>query len=224
MSLSHTSHLLIIGAVFEKGNLTLAVPKRIMSDFAMEYLTWSSKDIISWKNYIHTEVIHTRRNQTTMIVCVCLELIVFTTFSQLDYGVYQFSEAQLVPLPPPAPDIKPEQTQNQNTSQDNVPPVIQFVTTELADGKNVLKVNVTDSSEIRLREVSFVDDGKIRTETLVYEGNNIYKALVDVNPPSAVIVINVDDVYGNEASLAKSVPVKESQSIISRILDMLIKR
>jgi hypothetical protein len=111
-----------------------------------------------------------------------------------------------------------------NTSQDNVPPVIQFVTTELADGKNVLKVNVTDSSEIRLREVSFVDDGEIRTETLVYEGNNIYKALVDVNPPSAVVVISVDDVAGNEASLAKSIPVKESQSIISRILDMLIKR
>jgi hypothetical protein len=184
-----------------------------------------SKDIISWRNYIHTEVIHATRNQTTMmIVCVCLELIVFTTFSQLDYGVYQFSEAQLVPLPPPAPDIIPEQTQNQNTSQDNVPPVIQFVTTELADGKNVLKVNVTDSSEIRLREVSFVDDGEIRTETLVYEGNNIYKALVDVNPPSAVVVISVDDVAGNEASLAKSIPVKESQSIISRILDMLIKR
>lgn len=195
-----------------------------MSDFGIEVLPWFSKDIISWKNNIHTEVIRSRRNQTTLIVCLCLELIVFTIFSQLDYGVYQFSEAQLIPLPPPAPDINPEQTQNQNTSQDNVPPVIQFVTTELADGKNVLKVNVTDASDIIMREVSFVDDGKIRTETLVYEGNNIYKALVDVNPPSAVIVINVNDVYGNEASLAQSVPVKESPSIISRILDMLIKR
>ena len=169
-------------------------------------------------------MIHIRRNEINLIVCLCLELIVFTIFSQLDYGVYQFSEAQLIPLPPPAPDINPEQTQNQNTSQDIVPPVIQFVTTELADGKNVLKVNVTDASDIIMREVSFVDDGKIRTETLVYEGNNIYKALVDVNPPSAVIVINVNDVYGNEASLAQSVPVKESPSIISRILDMLIKR
>ena len=195
-----------------------------MSDFGIEVLPWFSKDIISWKNNIHTEMIRSRRNQTTLIVCLCLELIVFTIFSQLDYGVYQFSEAQLIPLPPPAPDINPEQTQNQNTSQDNVPPVIQFVTTELADGKNVLKVNVTDASDIIMREVSFVDDGKIRTETLVYEGNNIYKALVDVNPPSAVIVINVNDVYGNEASLAQSVPVKESPSIISRILDMLIKR
>ena len=195
-----------------------------MSDFGIEVLPWFSKDIISWKNNIHTEVIRSRRNQTTLIVCLCLELIVFTIFSQLDYGVYQFSEAQLIPLPPPAPDINPEQTQNLNTSQDNVPPVSQFVTTELADGKNVLKVNVTDASDIIMREVSFVDDGKIRTETLVYEGNNIYKALVDVNPPSAVIVINVNDVYGNEASLAQSVPVKESPSIISRILDMLIKR
>ena len=196
----------------------------ITRDFGIESLPWFSKDIISWKNHIHTEVIRSRRNQTTLIVCLCLELIVFTIFSQLDYGVYQFSEAQLIPLPPPAPDINPEQTQNLNTSQDNVPPVIQFVTTELADGKNVLKVNVTDASDIIMREVSFVDDGKIRTETLVYEGNDIYKALVDVNPPSAVIVINVNDVYGNEASLAQSVPVKESPSIISRILDMLIKR
>ena len=207
-----------------KGNLALSVAERIMSDFGKESLPWFSKDIISWKNNVHTEVISTRMNETTLIVCLCLELTVFTTFPQLDYGLFQFSEAQLIPLPPPAPDIKPGQTQNQNTSQDNVPPVIQFVTTELADGKNVLKVNVTDASDIRLREVSFVDDGEIRTETLVYEGNNIYKALVDVNSPSAVIVINVDDVYGNEASLAQSIPVKESPSIISRILDMLIKR
>jgi hypothetical protein len=169
-------------------------------------------------------VIHARRNQTTLVVCVCLGILVFATIPQHNYGTYQFSEAQLIPLPPPAPDIEPERSQNQNTSQENVPPVIQFVTTELANGKNVLKVNVTDASDIRLREVSFVDDGEIRTETLVYEGNNIYKALVDVNPPSAVIVINVDDIYGNEASLARSIPVKESPSIISRILDMLTKR
>jgi hypothetical protein len=190
----------------------------------MAFLLYFSKDKIYWKSSRFTGVIITIKNQTTLIVCICLILIVIASSVQLSYNLVQFSEAQLIPIPPPAPDTRAGQTQNQASSQDNTPPVIQFVTTELTKGKNVLKVNVTDSSDIRLREVSFVDEGQIKTETLVYEGNGIYKALVDVNPPSAVIVVNVDDRYGNKASFAQSIPVKESQNIVSRILDMIAKR
>jgi hypothetical protein len=169
-------------------------------------------------------VIITIKNQTTLIACLCVKLIVIASAVLLSYNLVQFSEAQLIPIPPPAPDTRAGQSQNEASSQDNTPPVIQFLTTELAKGKNVLKVNITDTSDIKLREVSFVDEGQIKTETLVYEGNGIYKALIDVNPPSAVIVINVDDRYGNKASLAESIPVTESQNIVSRILDMLAKK
>jgi hypothetical protein len=170
------------------------------------------------------EVVYTRKRRTSLIVSLSLKFVVASALALLSYGIVDFSDAQMIPLPPPAPDMPTNSIDNQNASNDNLPPQIQFQTTELTEGKNVFKVNVTDASEIRLREVSFVSEGEIKTETLVFEGNNIYKALINVKPPSAVIVVNVDDIYGNVASLAKSLPVNKPPDIISRILDMLLNR
>lgn len=132
--------------------------------------------------------------------------------------------AQLVPVPPPSPGSETEQVRPPGAGSDKNPPVIQFLTTELTKGKNVFKLNITDESEIGLREIGYVHDGKINTHTLVYDGNNIYKGLVNVNPPSAVIVVNIDDVYGNKASYAKSIPVKEPPDIISQLFGLLTRK
>ena len=163
-------------------------------------------------------------NTKSLIFCFSLKLTV--TVLLLGYYVVQFSDAQIIPMPPPLPntDTKTDGIQNQAGTNDNIAPVVQFLTTELTRGKNVFKVNITDDSDIGLREIGYVHGGQITTQTLVYEGNDVYKGLVNVDPPSAVIVVNVDDVYGNKASFAKSLPVKEPSDIFSRLFDMLIKK
>jgi hypothetical protein len=128
-----------------------------------------------------------------------------------------------MPVPPPAPDST-EQVQDKGTSNDTMPPMVNFLTSELYAGKNVLKVNVTDDSGLRLREVRFVNEGKIESQDLVYDGNNVYKGLINVSPPSAVIVVNVNDVYGNKASYSKSFPVKQFPDIFTEIFNRLINR
>jgi hypothetical protein len=84
-------------------------------------------------------------------------------------------------------------------------------------------VNITDESELRLREIRFVDDGKIKSVDLVRDRGTIYKGLISVNRPSAVIVVNIDDVYGNKATLVKSLPVIAADNILSQILERLTK-
>jgi hypothetical protein len=153
-------------------------------------------------------------------------IISMLTISMLSLtSVYSFhpSESQLMPVPPPAPDST-EQVQDKGTSNDTMPPLVNFLTTELYAGKNVLKVNVTDDSGLRLREVRFVHEGKIESQDLVYDGNNVYKGLINVSPPSAVIVVNVNDVYGNKASYSKSFPVKQFPDIFTEMFNRLINR
>src|SRR5918999_242280 len=95
---------------------------------------------------------------------------------------YHPSESQLMPVPPPAPDST-EQVQDKGTSNDTMPPMVNFLTSEL------------------------------------YAGNNVYKGLINVSPPSAVIVVNVNDVYGNKASYSKSFPVKQFPDIFTEIFN-----
>ena len=148
-------------------------------------------------------------------------VLIITMLALSSYYSIQFTQGQLIPVPPPAPDST-DQLQNNDASNDIIAPVIHFLTTELYPGKNVFKVNITDDSSIRLREIRYVHEGKIDSRDLVYDGNNVYKGLINVNPPSAVIVVNVDDVYGNKASLSKSLPVKQFPDIFSEIFNRLM--
>jgi hypothetical protein len=155
------------------------------------------------------------------MVCLSSVLLSFSVNCFIQEAI-----AQIVPLPPPAPDaVTPAPTDNLRAEgpKDTASPHIEFLTTELKEGKNVFKVNITDESELRLREIRFVDDGKIKTVDLVRDRGTIYKGLISVNRPSAVIVVNIDDVYGNKATLVKSLPVIAADNILSQILERLTK-
>jgi hypothetical protein len=138
----------------------------------------------------------------------------------------QQANAQLIPLPPPSPSpktsaspLQPSQAKNDNISS---PPLIELLTTSLIEGKNVLKVKITDKSGIRYAEIKYVQNGNVVTQELVRDPNNVYKALVDVRSPSSLIVINAFNVNRQETSVVKQLKVSSFlNSILGQMSDLL---
>ncbi len=154
--------------------------------------------------------------------------IIFFYFSISIFGLSSFISnnmlaiAQLFPLPPPMPDTKSGQT-TQEGKNDHRPQIIEILTKYLYQGKNVFKVKITDESSFRLREVKYVQNGLIKTAGLVRDQNDVYKALIVAQPPSAVVVVNVDDMYGNRATSAKSFNVLAAPDIFSQLWNLFKK-
>jgi hypothetical protein len=122
----------------------------------------------------------------------------------------QQANAQLIPIPPPSLEAKTthstlEPIQAKNDS--NGSPIIEFLTTSLIEGKNVLKVKIADKSDLRYAEIKYVQNGNVVTQGLVRDPNNVYKALIDSRSPSAVIIINAVDINGQRASAVKELNV-----------------
>jgi hypothetical protein len=150
------------------------------------------------------------------VLLITLSCCIICTVLTFELLLSPQASSQIISVPPPAPEIKKENNK-EGTELDANPPQIEILTTELKQGKNVLKVKVTDASAIQLREVRYVHDGSITSTELVRGQNNIYKALVIVDPPSAVIVINVGDIYKNKVSLAKLFSVTASSDLFSQL-------
>ena len=131
--------------------------------------------------------------------------------------------AQFIPIPPPAPDIKTFDKSTKVKNDDHEPPIIEVITTELKQGKNVFKVKITDNSSIELKEIRYVQQGYIKTTGLFRDQNNIYKALIDIQPPSRIIVINAGDMLGNEATMIKEFEIIPSKNIFTQIINILSK-
>jgi hypothetical protein len=154
--------------------------------------------------------------------------IVFFYFSISILGLFSFicnnmpAIGQLFPLPPPMPDTKSAQT-TQGGMNDHRPPIIEILTEYLYQGKNVFKVKITDESTLRLREVKYVQNGLIKTAGLARDQNDVYKALIVAQPPSAVVVVNADDIYGNRSTSAKSFNVLAAPDIFSQLWNFFKK-
>ncbi len=106
---------------------------------------------------------------------------------------------------------------------DRSPPEIEFITTELRQGKNVLIVRITDESYLKSREVKYVDEGRIKFADLARNHDDFYNALINVEPPSGVIVIDVSDVAGNRATITKELPVTltlQPNDFLDRLADV----
>ena len=132
----------------------------------------------------------------------------------------RYASAQSIPmLPPPFPESSPEQ--ERVAPNDRAPPVIEILTTELYEGKNVFKVRITDESSLRTREVKYVHDGQIRIDGLFRDQNNVYKALIDIHPPSRVIMVTAGDANGNIVSEYKEYEIGKPKDIFSQIIDRL---
>lgn len=131
-----------------------------------------------------------------------------------------YASAQSIPiLPPPRPESTLED--QRVVPNDRTPPEIEILTTELHEGKNVFKVRITDDSSLTTREVKYVHNGQLRVDGLFKDQNNIYKALIDIQPPSRIVMVTAGDANGNIVSDYKEYDIAKSQDIVTQIMDRL---
>jgi hypothetical protein len=131
-----------------------------------------------------------------------------------------YASAQSIPmLPPPFPESSPDQ--ERVAPNDRTPPVIEILTTELYEGKNVFKVRITDDSSLRTREVKYVHEGQLKVDGLFRDQNNEYKALIDIHPPSRIVTVTAGDANGNIVSAYKEYEINKPRDIFSQIMDRL---
>jgi hypothetical protein len=130
------------------------------------------------------------------------------------------ASAQSIPLPPPFPGSNVGE-EERKAPDDRDPPAIEILTTGLREGKNVFEVKITDESSLHIREVKYVYDGQLRTDGLFRDQNNVYKALIDMHPPSRIVVVTAGDANGNIDSVHKEYEVSASQDLFSQIIDVL---
>lgn len=115
--------------------------------------------------------------------------------------------------PPPSGSIGNDDSDRdlRITADDKSPPIVEVLTTELKPGKNILVVKITDASDLKSRQLKYVDEGRIKLSDLSRVHGNVYHALVNVDPPSSMIVIDIIDAAGNRASVIKEFPVVEGE-------------
>lgn len=132
----------------------------------------------------------------------------------------RYANAQSIPmLPPPFPENSPEQ--ERVAPNDRAPPVIEILTNELHQGKNVFQVRILDDSSLRTREVKYVHDGQLRVDGLFRDQNNVYKALIDIQPPSRIVMVTAADASGNIASEYMEYEIGKPKDIFSHIMERL---
>src|SRR5918992_227211 len=128
--------------------------------------------------------------------------------------------AQSIPMvPPPFPENSPQE--ERIAENDRAPPQLEILTTELHEGKNVFKVRITDESSLRTREVKYVHDGQLRVDGLFRDQNNVFKALIDIQAPSRVVMVIASDANGNIVSEFGEFEITKSQSLFTVVMDRL---
>ena len=136
------------------------------------------------------------------------------------------ASAQTPPLfPPPFPWIN-ESAPNPSLGSidDRKPPHVEVITTHLNQGKNVLIVKITDESFIMSRQVKYVHDGRIAFADLARDHDNVYYALINVEPPSSIVEIDVIDSANNRAIKVEEIPVGPPANfydIVGRVLTLI---
>jgi hypothetical protein len=165
-----------------------------------------------------------RSNRNHLVIFLFLYFLIRFSMSENQ----QQANAQLIPLPPP--NLEPKTTHSplepghQAKNDSNSSPIIEFLTTSLIEGKNVLKVKITDKSDLRYTEVKYVQNGNVVTQGLVRDPNNVYKALIDSRSPSAVIMINAVDINGQRASVVKVLNVNSfPNNILGQISNLFFE-
>ena len=159
-------------------------------------------------------------NTTLGIHAPSLSIWVYIFVTAFSLVTVQSAAAQLIPLPPPSPGSHTIDEPNR-APNDNIAPVIQPLTTEINAGKSVFKVRISDESGLQLGQIKYVHDGRIVTADLVKDQNDVYKALIDVQPPSRIIVIDAEDQNGNRATVVKVYSILPGADILKRIENFL---
>jgi hypothetical protein len=131
-----------------------------------------------------------------------------------------YAQGQSIPLvPPPFPENSP--AEERIVENDRTPPEIEILTEELYAGKNVFRVRISDESSLRTREVKYVHEGQLRIDGLFRDRNDVYKTLIDIQPPSKIVVVTASDANGNIASDFKEYEITKSQNIFIQVRERL---
>lgn len=135
------------------------------------------------------------------------------------------ANAQMPPLfPPPFPWFESTPNAHPANANDRTPPQVEVITTLLHHGKNVLIVKITDESFITSRQVKYVYDGRIAFADLARDHDNVYYALINVEPPTSVVEIDVIDSAKNRAIIVEEIPVGPPAGfydIVTRVLTLI---
>ena len=139
-------------------------------------------------------------------------LLVLVCFASLAY-------AQPFPIPPPLPSSFEQEPRVSVGDKD--PPSVAILTENLEAGKNVFRVRITDESSLQVREVRYVQSGQFKSEGLFRDQNDVYKALIDIQPPSRIVVVTAGDAAGNTATTYQEYDVSGQSDIFKGIMDVL---
>lgn len=186
----------------------------------------SGAKITAWMYLIHQEsrLRHTMRRLDILL----LASGVFMFLNANGIVGTQDANAQFPPIFPPPPGSAGEDGAGTGdnlsaTPNDRNPPKIKVVTKELREGKNVLIVEISDASHLKSRQVKYANEGKIKFSDLARDHDNVYHALITVNQPSSIIVIDVTDAAGNRATVTEEIPVGPPLTL-GDLLDQLVKK
>jgi hypothetical protein len=114
------------------------------------------------------------------------------------------ANAQMLPPPVPNLRIQDEELESKETQfqlpKVFEPPLVEVITEELRDGKNVFKINITSEAPIEDCKVTFTKDYAERTVDCVRDIGTVFKALIDARQPNQTIYIKATDLYGDSSS------------------------
>ena len=147
----------------------------------------------------------------SLSICICIFVTAFSLVT------VQSAAAQLSPYLRPLQVATQLNKQIKRRPTRTKLPVIEPLTTEVKAGKSVFKVRISDESGLKLGQIKYVHDGKIVTADLVKEQNDVYKALIDIQPPSRIIVIDAGYQNGNVATVVKEYSILPGADILKGI-------
>ena len=111
-------------------------------------------------------------------------------------------------LAPPQPQNSDEKIEKKDTAIENrqfpkefQPPRLEMLTKGLWEGKNVIRIKVISQAPIDDCKINFLKQRNIRTVDCVNDHGNIYKALVDAEPPYQILDVTARDIYGDGSAI-----------------------
>jgi hypothetical protein len=134
------------------------------------------------------------RSRITALILATTIVLSFLPSISLSYG-----QSPPVP-PPPAPTTEgsnEEDVREPTVLNDKSAPVIEVLNKDLTEGKNLIRAKVTDDSSVSSVRVRYVENGFVTAADLVHEEGTTYKGLIEVLPPSSVLIFEAVDAEGN---------------------------
>jgi hypothetical protein len=130
-------------------------------------------------------------------------------------------------LPPPVPNMRVDDSEVQTEGRQFQfpksfqPPVIEVMTEELRDGKNVFRMNITSEAPIKYCNITFTKGDIERTEDCVRDIGTVFKVLIDAKQPYQIVHIHARDIYGDSSSIVEKLRVLPQLTINEAIWNSL---